>query len=260
MTESLPASVFPAVFPADFLAGRVILVTGAGGGVGRAAALAYARHGATVILLGRAVGKLEQTYDEIVAAGGPQPAIFPLDLASAGDAEYQAMAEAIGYQLGRLDGILHAAAAFESLSPLDMENVEGWTRLFKVNAAAPAAINRACAPFLSASDLASVILIGESHGHAPVAYWGGFAVSKAALEAYFRIQADEWSDKPMRVNLVIPGPLNTPQRARSHPGEDKARLPDINALTPTLLALMRPGAEAPRGRLIEGLDTLPTAP
>lgn len=238
----------------DFLKNRTILVTGASQGLGRTAALAFAQHGATVILLGRNVRKLEQVYDEIVAIGGPQPAIFPMDLAAASDADYAAMAQAIGYQLGRLDGILHCASAFESLAPQALESVESWIKLFKVNAAAPAAINRACASYLEASENGSVILVGESHGHAPVAYWGGFAVSKAALEAYFKIQADEWADTPMRINLVIPGPINSPQRARTHPGEAKDSLPQLDALIPRLLALIGPDGADVRGQVFSGCD------
>jgi NAD(P)-dependent dehydrogenase (short-subunit alcohol dehydrogenase family) len=238
----------------DLLKQRTLLVTGASQGLGRAAAVAYARHGATVILLGRNVHKLEQVYDEILAVGGPQPAIFPMDLAAAADADYAAMAQAIGYQMGRLDGILHCAAAFDSLVPQVLESVEDWVKLFKVNAAAPAAINRACADFLVAGDRASVILVGETHGHTPAAYWGGFAVSKAALEAYFKVQADEWSDTPMRINLVIPGPINTPQRARTHPGEGKDSLPQPEALLPRLLYLMGPDSAGERGRIYQGID------
>lgn len=236
----------------DLLKNRTILVTGASQGLGRAAAIAYARHGASVILLGRSVRKLEQLYDEIVAIGAPQPAIFPMDLAAAGDADFAAMAQAIGYQIGRLDGILHCAAAFETLAPQALETVEGWLRLFKVNAAAPAAINRACAEYLAASEQAAVILVGETHGHSPVAYWGGFAVSKAALEAYFKVQADEWSEAPMRINLLIPGPVNSPQRARTHPGEAKDILPQLDDLLPGLLYLMGPASAEVRGQTFEG--------
>jgi NAD(P)-dependent dehydrogenase (short-subunit alcohol dehydrogenase family) len=123
-------------------------------------------------------------------------------------------------------------------------------KLFKVNAAAPAAINRVCANYLEASEQAAVILVGETHGHAPAAYWGGFAVSKAALEAYFKIQADEWAASPMRINLLIPGPINSPQRARTHPGEAKDSLPQLDALIPQLLYLMGPDGADVRGQII----------
>ncbi len=241
----------------DLLKNRVILVTGAGQGLGRAAALAFARQGATVVLLGRTVSKLEKVYDEIVAAGGAQPAIFPVDLGAARDEDFEAMAQAIGYQLGRLDGILHCAAAFEALRPQSLDSLEDWQKLFRVNTAAPAAINRACAPLLEAAADASVILVGETHGHAPAAYWGGFAVSKAALEAYLRVQADEWEDKPARINLVIPGPVNTPQRNRTHPGEDKSTLPQPEDMARGLVYLMGPDAREIRGRVIEGMAALP---
>ncbi len=236
----------------DLLNNKTILITGASQGLGRSAAIAFAGHGATVILLGRNTRKLEQVYDEIVTAGGPTPAIFPMDLAAATDADFSAMAQAIGYQLGRLDGILHCAAAFETLAPQSLESAESWLKLFKVNAAAPAAINRACTSYLEASEAGSVILVGESHGHQPAAYWGGFAVSKAALEAYFKIQADEWSDTPMRINLLIPGPINSPQRARTHPAEAKDGLPQLDALLPRLLFLMGRESREVRGQVFEG--------
>ncbi len=148
----------------DLLANRVILITGAGGGVGRAAAVACARHGATVVLLGRTVSKLEKVYDEIVETGGPQPAIFPVDLSAATDADFESIADAIGYQLGRLDGILHCATEFDQLAPLGQESLEEWLRLFRVNAATPAALNRVCTALL-AKQAASVVLVGETHGH-----------------------------------------------------------------------------------------------
>ncbi len=230
---------------------RVILVTGAGQGLGRAAALAFAAQGATVILLGRTVVKLERVYDEIQHAGGPQPAILPMDLAAAEDKDYELLADTIAQQLGRLDGILHCANAFASLSPLNQQTLEQWLIQFHVNAAAPFAINRACTPLLKRAPDASVILVGETHGHTPAAYWGGFAVSKAALEAYFRIQADEWADIPnLRINLVIPGPIHSPLRARTHPAEDKTKLPPPDALCPLLLQLMSTEGRDTRGRIL----------
>ena len=231
---------------------RVILVTGAGQGIGRAAAKAFAAQGATVILLGRSTAKLEQVYDEIVAAGAPMPAIFPMDLEKATDRDFETLAQTIGYQLHRLDGILHCAAAFTRPSPLDLQTVEQWQTLFKVNVAAPFAINRACFSLLKAAPDASVVLVGESHGHEPKAYWGGFAVSKAALEAYFKVQAEEWEELPnLRLNLVIPGPINSPQRVLSHPGEAKDSLPQPDMLAADLARLIGPSGRDQRDRIIE---------
>lgn len=237
--------------PSQPLGNRILLVTGAGQGLGRAAALAFAAAGATVVLLGRTVSKLEAVYDDIVRAGGPQPAILPADLAAAQDKDYDALAHTIASQLGGLDGILHCANAFAGLSPLTLQSIEQWMTQFRVNTVAPFAINRACAPLLKGSADASVILVGETHGHAPAAYWGGFAVSKAALEAYFRIQADEWSDLPnVRINLVIPGPIRSPLRARTHPAEHRDALPSPESLCPLLVQLMGPEGRDTRGQVL----------
>lgn len=236
----------------DLLKSRVILVTGASQGLGRTAAINLAKHGATVILLGRTVSKLERVYDEIVNAGYPMPAIFPMDVGAAEDRDFDTLAQAIAHQLRRLDGIVHCATAFDNISPLALQTVAQWQQLFKVNTTVPFAINRACEHLLKAAPDASVLLIGETHGHQPAAYWGGFAVTKAALEAYHRIQHDEWSEfAHLRINLLIPGPINSPQRAKSHPAEDKSQLAPTEDLAPALLYLMGPDSLTRRGELLE---------
>ena len=241
--------------PADILKNRVILVTGAGQGLGRAAALAFAKHGATVILHGRKVNKLEAVYDEIEKAAYPRPVIFPLDFETASGKDFEALAQAIKSQLGRLDGILHSAAHLNGLSPLAQQTLEQWLKVLRVNLAAPFALNRACLSLLKAAADASVIVTCETHGHKPKAYWGGFAVAKNALEAYLKIQAEEWEMLPsLRINGVIPGPVASPQRAKTHPGEIKKKLPKPENLMPLYLYLMGPASKGISGRIIDCQD------
>lgn len=231
---------------------RVILVTGASGGLGYACAFEAAARGATVVLHGRNVSKLEKLYDEIVAAGGAMPAILPMDFATAEDRDYDSLAQAIASQLRRLDGIIHCASLFEHLSPLAMQDAAEWQVLYRVNCIAPFAIDRACTPLLKQSGNAAVVLIGASAGQHPAAYWGGFAAAKAALAAYFQVQAEEWDKPPHpRIHLFIPGPIHSPQRARSHPGEGKSALPTVTAAAQAIVALLEPENPAPRGSRID---------
>lgn len=238
--------------PAGLLAGRVVLVTGAGQGLGRAVALACAAHGATVALLGRKQEKLEAAYDAITEAGGAEPALVPLDLASAGSAEYEALAGLVRRDLGRLDGIVHCASHFVPLAPLANQTLEQWLEILRVNLAAPFALTRACLPMLSAAPDASVVFTGETHGAHPRAYWGGFAVAKAALSALAAIWADELehAGKP-RMNVLIPGPIASPQRARSHPAEDRSKLRTPEAAARAFLYLLGPDSRAFNGRTLE---------
>jgi NAD(P)-dependent dehydrogenase (short-subunit alcohol dehydrogenase family) len=231
---------------------RVILVTGAGRGIGRVAALTFARHGASVILHGRDVQRLESVYDEIEAAGGAQPTILPLDLAKAAERDFDNLARAIEGQLGRLDGILHNASHFMHLGPLQNERLADWLDLLRVNLAAPFALTRACAHLLRASPDASVILTVETHALHPAAYWGGFAVSKSGLLALNTVQAQEWEAMPnLRINVVVPGKVNSPLRTRTHPGETAESRADPESLMPLYLYLMGPDSRGTSGRVFE---------
>lgn len=234
------------------LKARVILVTGAGSGLGREAAIAYASHGATVALLGRNEKKLEAVYDEILASGCPEPAMFPFDLGAADEGGFERLAGTISYHLKRLDGILHSAAAFFSLTPLQLQTLDQWNTLLKVNLAAPFALTKTCLPLLKASPDASVIFTGESHGHHPAAYWGGYAVSKAGLETLTTILSDELEQTPnIRVNTLIPGPVYSPLRRKTHPGELPEQLPRMQDLMPWYLWLMGPDSREVRGQIVE---------
>jgi NAD(P)-dependent dehydrogenase (short-subunit alcohol dehydrogenase family) len=236
----------------DLLADRVILVTGASSGLGRAASLAYARHGATVALLARDEARLEAVYDEIVASGGPEPAMFPYDLATADDRSLETLAGTLAHYLQRLDGVLHSAHQFYNLTPLHLQTLEQWQTLMRVNLIAPFALTRACLPLLQQAPDASVVFTGETHGHQPRAYWGGYAVAKSGLETLTRIWADELdSNENLRINTLIPGQVATSLRARTHPGLAPDTLTSIDDLMPWYLYLMGADSRAVRGQIVE---------
>ena len=240
--------------PHQHLLNRIIMVTGAGQGIGRAASLAFAAQGATVILVGRKVKKLEAVYDEIEAAGGPQPLIFPLNLEKASDEEYTALAEGIHQQLGRLDGILHNASRFDNLSPLEIQTTEQFSGMLKTNLIAPFALTKACLPLLKRADDASVVVTSTTAAHHPAAYWGAHAISKNAAELLVKIWALELETFPnLRINTVIPGAVQSPQRKKSHPAEVHAELPEAAAIMPLYLYLMGHDSAGVSGQVFEAL-------
>ena len=238
--------------PLDLLAGRVILVTGASSGLGRAASLAFARHGATVALLARDEAKLDAVYEEILAAGGAEPAMFPYDLAIADDRSLETLAGTLAHHLKRLDGVLHSAHQFFNLTPLTLQTLEQWQALMRVNLIAPFALTRACMPLLKQAPDASVVFTGETHGHHPAAFWGGYAVAKSGLETLTRIWADEIRPEDnLRINTLIPGQVATSLRARTHPGLAPETLPTPEDIMPWYLYLMGADSHAVRGQIIE---------
>lgn len=224
--------------PADLLQDRVILVTGAGDGIGRAVSVAAARHGATVVLLGKTVHKLEAVYDEIGAAGAPQAAIYPVLLEGASPADFDQLAATLQENFGRLDGIVHNAAFLPYLSRLKDYEAEDWMKAMQINVNAPFLLNQACYDLLCASDDASVLFTSDTVGVQAKPFWGAYAVSKSAVEGMARTWAQELGNTPVRVNLVDPGPTLTALRKRIFPGEDNSTLKPPAEVVPLYLWLL----------------------
>lgn len=233
------------------LQGKVILVTGAGAGIGRQAALSYAEHGATVILLGRNVNNLELVYDEIEKRGYPQPAIIPLDLKGATKQNYVDMAETIESQFGQLDGVLHNAGVLGTLSPFDQIDEETFDDVMQINVKAEFLMTQALLPIMKKAEAARIIFTSSTVGHSGRAFWGTYAISKFAVEGMMQILADELSDTAVRVNAINPGATRTRMREKAYPGEDANTLKTPLDIMPLYLHLMDPSVTNVNGQCID---------
>lgn len=235
----------------NLLAQRIILVTGAGDGIGRAAAQCFAAYGATVILLGRTIRKLETVYDTIEQAGHPQPAIYPMNLEGASPKDYANLADTLATEFGRLDGLLHNAALLGSLTPMEHYNINMWYQVMQVNMNAPFLLTQACLGLLKQSADASVVFTSDAVGRQGRAYWGAYAVSKFAIEGMMQVLADELEvNTSIRVNSIDPGAVQTGLRASAYPGEDPMILPSPEAIMPCYLYLMGPESQAINGQTL----------
>ena len=241
-----PAGYRPA--PA-LLQGKVVLVTGAGDGIGRAAALAYAAHGATVILLGRTESKLEQVYDAIEAAGGPKPALVTLDLASATEDSVIHLAHALAEEFPHLDGLLHNASVLGERRPLESAGYAGWQEVMQVNVNAQFLLTRHLLPLLQAAPAASIIFTSSGVGRTGKAYWGAYAVSKFATEGFMQVLASELENTSrVRVNSLNPGATNTAMRRTAYPAERPTDNPAPEDIMATYLFLMGDDSVGVTGR------------
>lgn len=230
------------------LEGRVIAITGSTGGLGRVLALAAARAGAELILLGRNVQKLQGLHAEISQFVPDRALMAPLDLEKAVAQDYDALADAVNARYGRLDGLVHCAALLGTLTPIDHYEVPTWARVMHVNATAPFALTQVLLPALRRSADASIIFTSSSVGRKGRAYWGAYAVSKFATEGLMQVLADEVSgNSNIRVNSINPGPIRTMLRRSAYPAEplEASVLPET-VLEPYLRLL------GPRGAGING--------
>lgn len=235
--------------PAGSLEDRVIVITGAGGGLGSALAIASARLGARVVLSGRTVRKLEAVYDEIIAGGGNRPSIAPLDLERADASQYAALADAVRNEYGRVDGLVHCAGLLGELAPIEHYDVVTWMRVMHVNVNASFILTRTLLPLLRLSEDGSVIFTTSGVSIKGRAYWGAYAVSKFAVEGLMQVLADEVdTTTAIRVNSVNPGKMRTPMRARAYPGEDPETVPLPSEVLAPFLFLLGPDGRSVTGQ------------
>jgi len=224
---------------ADLLANRIILVTGAGDGIGKAAALTYAAYGATVILAGRTVAKLEQIYDLIEARGYSEPSIYPVDLNGATEDDYRNLNESIEAQFGRLDGLLHNAGELGERTPLANYKLSSWEKVMNVNVTAQFLLTKALLPAMEKSQDGAIIFTTSSVGRKGRAFWGAYAVSKFATEGLSQVLAEELEEvSHIRVNCLNPGATRTSMRAKAYPAEDPRTLKAPEEIMPAYLFLM----------------------
>lgn len=245
-------------FPADWqqlapasLAGRVIVVTGAYGGLGSAVARAVARAGATVVITGKRKRQLEQLYDAMVAEQLPEPIIHPLDMEVATPRDYTAMAEGLERDFGHLDGIVHTAASFAGLTPLAMHKPDDWLRALHVNVSAPFALTQACMPLLQASKDAAVVFVLDDPELLARAHWGGYGVSKAALERLVEILHQETDQSTLRTHAILPAPMRTAIRRQAYFGEDTTIQPLPDATAEAVVYLLSAAGMPARGKVLD---------
>ncbi|MDO6487857.1 YciK family oxidoreductase [Colwellia sp. 6_MG-2023] len=233
------------------LENKIILITGAGAGIGKEAAITYAKLGATVILLGKTVSKLEAVYDEIIALGLAEPAIIPLDLKGATKQNYIDMAATIANQFGRLDGALLNASILGELTPFTQIHEQIFKDVMKVNVNAQYLLAQALIPTLKLAPTASLIFTSSGVGNQGRAYWGAYSISKFATEGMMQVIADEYENSTLRTNAINPGATNTGMRTSAYPAEDKDKLATAKDIMPLYVYLMSDDSIAVNGKTIK---------
>ena len=231
---------------------RIILITGASDGIGKALAVRAAELGAQVILHGRNVSKLERVYDEIESIdGAPRPSIAVLDLATAGAEAYRSLADSLEQEFGRLDGLVHNASILGERFSVQQYDAAQWQQVMHVNLTAAFALTQVCLPLLLKSDDASIIFTSSGVGRKGRAHWGAYAVSKFATEGLSQVLADEHRHDNLRVNCINPGPTRTDMRLAAYPGEDRDKLKRPEEILDKYLYLLGPDSHGVTGQSLD---------
>jgi len=234
------------------LNGRVIAITGATGGIGRALAMAAAREGAEVVLLGRNLQRLQAVHGEIEQIAPGVALMAQLDLEKSLASDYDRIADAVLNQYGKLDGLVHCAGMLGTLTPIDQYDVPTWCRVMQVNVTAAFALTQVLLPALRKSPDASIIFTSSSVGRRGRAYWGAYAVSKFAVEGMAQVIAAELAGtSSIRVNTLNPGRARTAMRRQAYPSENLESLPLPETLVEPYLRLLGPAGAGITGQALD---------
>jgi NAD(P)-dependent dehydrogenase (short-subunit alcohol dehydrogenase family) len=236
----------------DILKGRIILITGATDGIGRALALHCAQLGAQVILHGRSTRKLESIYDEIEALdNAPRPSIAVLDLSIADGDAYASLTESIEKEFGRLDGLVHNAGILGPRLSIEQYDVTDWQRVLHVNLTAPFVMTQQLLPLLQRSDDPSVVFTSSGVGRVGKPFWGAYSVSKFGTESLSQMLAAENSHTKLRSNCINPGPVRTKMRLEAYPAEDRDALLTPEEILPAYVYLLGPDSRDMTGQSLD---------
>ncbi|AFI83420.1 SDR family NAD(P)-dependent oxidoreductase [Methylophaga nitratireducenticrescens] len=236
---------------------KIVLVTGALGGIGSEVALAYARQGATIILLDKNITQLEKLYDVILQESGIEPAIFPVDFKGAKAEDYQQLAQTIKETFGQLDGLVHCAADVGQLAPTANQEIKQWSETLQVNLTATFLLTHACLPLMQATKQQSFIIFTTDRQH-DKAYRGAYGLSKAAIECFcHQLALETKAAAKIRVNCIDPGQVKTKLHARVFPAADPQHLPEPSAVIPAFLYLASEQSGHLHGQCLNAQQDLP---
>ena len=224
---------------------KIILISGASDGIGKAAALNCAKHGATVILIGKTLAKIELLYDEIESLGYPEAVIHPLDFEKASADDFQALQNSIQTEFGHLDGLINNAAWLGASTPIEHYDIALWHRVMQINLNAPFMLTKACLPLLKKANKASIVFTLDNK---ETAYWGAYGASKSGLETLMKILADENKGKHLQVTGFDPGPVKTGFRTRAFPAENNPDLSKPSDISTYFTYLMDTNNEVDNGK------------
>ena len=227
---------------------RVVLVSGAHGGLGSAAAVACARAGATVVLLGRKLPKLNRVYDAVAQAGA-EPLLYPLDLEGASPDDYAELADRLRAELGHLDGVLHCAVEFKGLTPLEHTDPAAFARVMHVNLTAPWWLSQACLPLLRQAQDAALVFALDDLERVGQPYWGAYGIAQHGLAAMVGMLHAELTSSSVRVSALQPGPMRTGLRSRAYADDNDLQAREAADYADACVTLLSSAGAAHRGQV-----------